>query len=153
MVDIAYYTELNLQICKFVRKRRNCCENSTYALDEKICDHFCSRRKAANFCHPDVKAFCRTPISLIQGRSWIKIVIYCSGIVKAPRIESKILGCLVYLLQQQYWRKGKVRSSVNHAKDWLEHSFSLQCVYISWWWSILVWSGLSWPNICWSGLG
>ena len=39
MVYIAYFTDLILQICD-------------YALDKKFDCHFCSRRKAAKFCHP-----------------------------------------------------------------------------------------------------
>ena len=53
MVYIAYFTELNLQICDYVQKRRICRENCKYALDENFHDHFCPRRKAAKFCHPD----------------------------------------------------------------------------------------------------
>jgi len=48
---MAYYTELNLQICDYAQKRRICRENGKNALDHA---HFCLRRKAANFCHPDV---------------------------------------------------------------------------------------------------
>ena len=35
-VWIAYYTELNLQICNYVQKRPICRENSKYEFDEKI---------------------------------------------------------------------------------------------------------------------
>ena len=52
MVCIAYYTEIDWQICKFAQKRRICRENSKYALDEYLYTLFCPRRKAANFCHP-----------------------------------------------------------------------------------------------------
>ena len=52
MVYIAYFTELNLQICYYAQKRRTYQENSKYARDEIFCGHFCPRRKAANFCHP-----------------------------------------------------------------------------------------------------
>ena len=51
MVFITYYTELDLQICNYMQKRRICRKNSKYALDENFYDHFCPRRKAANFCH------------------------------------------------------------------------------------------------------
>ena len=51
MVCIAYYTELNLQICNYAQKRRICRDNSKYALDENFHGNFCPRRKAANFCH------------------------------------------------------------------------------------------------------
>ena len=51
MVYIAYFTELNLQICDYAQKRRICRENCKYALDENFHGHFCSRRKAAKFCH------------------------------------------------------------------------------------------------------
>ena len=53
MVHIAYITELNLQICNYVQKRRICRENCKYAFDENFHGHFCPRRKAAMFCHPD----------------------------------------------------------------------------------------------------
>ena len=52
MVYIAYYTELNLQICNSAQKQRICRENSKYASDENLYGHFLPRRKAANFCHP-----------------------------------------------------------------------------------------------------
>ena len=51
MVYIAYFTELNLQICDFALKRR-ICHICKYALDENFHGHFCARRKAAKFCHP-----------------------------------------------------------------------------------------------------
>ena len=53
MVYIAYFTELILQICDFAQKRRICRENCKYVLDEHFHGHFCPRRKAAKFCHPD----------------------------------------------------------------------------------------------------
>ena len=52
---IAYFTELNLQICNFAQKWRICRENCNYALDENFQGHFCPRRKAAKFCHPGEK--------------------------------------------------------------------------------------------------
>ena len=53
IVYIAYFTELNLQICDYAQKQRICRENCQYAFDEKFHGHFCPRRNAANFCHPD----------------------------------------------------------------------------------------------------
>ena len=41
-----YFTELNLQICKYAQKRQICRNNSKHELD------FCSHQQAANFCHP-----------------------------------------------------------------------------------------------------
>ena len=55
MVYIAYFTELNLQICDYAQQRRICCKNCKYALDEHFHGHFCPRRKAAKFCHPGLK--------------------------------------------------------------------------------------------------
>ena len=53
MVYIAYYTELNFQICKYAQKHRICHENSKYALDENVMAIFAlAERKAANFGHP-----------------------------------------------------------------------------------------------------
>ena len=52
MVYIAYCTELNLQVCNYAQKRWICRKNSQHAPDENFYDHFCSCRKAANFCHP-----------------------------------------------------------------------------------------------------
>ena len=52
MVCIAYYTELNVQICNYAQKQRICRENSKHALDESFYGHFCPRRNAANSCHP-----------------------------------------------------------------------------------------------------
>ena len=51
-VYIAYVTELILQICDYVQKRRIFRENSKYVPHENFCGHFCPRQKAANFCHP-----------------------------------------------------------------------------------------------------
>ena len=42
MVYIAYFTELNLQICDYAQKWRICRENCKYRLYEKV----------AMFCHP-----------------------------------------------------------------------------------------------------
>ena len=53
VVYIAYYTELDLQICNYSPKRRIC---RVYS-NENFCGHFCSRRKAANFCHSVYKEF------------------------------------------------------------------------------------------------
>ena len=52
MVYIAYFTELNLQICDYSPKRHICREICKYAFDENFHGHFCPRRKAAKFCHP-----------------------------------------------------------------------------------------------------
>ena len=52
MVYIAYFTDLNLQICDYAQKQRNCRKNCKYAFDENLHGHFCPRRKAANYCHP-----------------------------------------------------------------------------------------------------
>ena len=43
MVYIAYFTELNLQICDYVQKRRICRENCKYALDKNFHGPFCPR--------------------------------------------------------------------------------------------------------------
>ena len=43
MVYIAYFTELNLQICNYEQKRRICRGNCKYALDENFHCLFCSR--------------------------------------------------------------------------------------------------------------
>ena len=40
MVHIAYYAELNLQLCNYAQKRRSCRENSKYAPDESFVDIF-----------------------------------------------------------------------------------------------------------------
>ena len=53
MVYIAYFTELNLQICDYAQKRRICRENCKFVFDENFHGHFCPPRKAAKFCHPD----------------------------------------------------------------------------------------------------
>ena len=41
MVYIAYFTELNLQICDYAQKQHICRENCKYALDENLYGHFC----------------------------------------------------------------------------------------------------------------
>ena len=40
MVYIAYYTELNLQICNFTQKLRICRENRKYAFDKNFYAQF-----------------------------------------------------------------------------------------------------------------
>ena len=55
MVYIAYFTELILQICDYAQKRRIRRKNCKYALDKNFHCHFCFRRKAAKFCHPNDK--------------------------------------------------------------------------------------------------
>ena len=52
MVCIAYYTELNVQICNHVQQQHICRENSKHALDESFYGHFFPRQKAASFCYP-----------------------------------------------------------------------------------------------------
>ena len=54
MVYIAYFTELNLQICDYEQKQRIRRENSKSAHDKSFYGHFCPCRNAANFCHPVV---------------------------------------------------------------------------------------------------
>ena len=58
MVYIAYFTELILQICDYAQKRRIdlCIWRENF--DENFHCHFCSRRKAAKFCHPEVNLVC-----------------------------------------------------------------------------------------------
>ena len=46
--------KLNLQVCNYAQKRRICRKNSEYAPDENSYAHFCSRRKADNFCQPEL---------------------------------------------------------------------------------------------------
>ena len=41
------------QICNYAQQQHICRENSKYTHDESFYGHFCLRRKAANFCHPD----------------------------------------------------------------------------------------------------
>ena len=45
MVYIAYYTELNLQICNYTQIRRICREKSKYALGESFYGRFCPRSR------------------------------------------------------------------------------------------------------------
>ena len=54
MVYIAYHTESDLQVYNYEQKRRICRKNSEYAPYENFYGHFCSRGKAANFCHPEL---------------------------------------------------------------------------------------------------
>ena len=66
MVYIAYFTELNLQICDYAQKRRICRENCKYVLDENFHGHFCPRRKAAKFCHPECRYFAKYAIHVAK---------------------------------------------------------------------------------------
>ena len=76
MVYIAYYTELNLQIGDYAQKRRIWCENCKYALDENFHSYFCSRPKAAKFCHP------------AQSLHWM-----CSTFLRANRWSIQCSDC------------------------------------------------------------
>ena len=67
MVYIAYFTELDLQICNYAQKQRICCENCKYGLDENFHGHFCPQQKAANFCHPVFIQLLESPIFLSGG--------------------------------------------------------------------------------------
>ena len=40
MIHIAYFSELNLQVCNYAQKRRICHENCKYVLDERFHGHF-----------------------------------------------------------------------------------------------------------------
>ena len=55
MVYIAYLTELDLQICNYAQKRHIYREIVNTRLTKFVwpIGHFCPRRKAANFCHPE----------------------------------------------------------------------------------------------------
>ena len=50
--DGGILSQLILQICDYVQKRRIRRENCKYVLDENFHCNFCSRQKAAKFCHP-----------------------------------------------------------------------------------------------------
>ena len=52
MEYIAYYTELNWQVCNYAQKGHICRKIIEYASDKNLYGHFCFRRKAANFCYP-----------------------------------------------------------------------------------------------------
>ena len=65
VVYIAYYTELNLQLCNYAQKRRICRENS----NENFYGHFCFRRKA-NFCHSVNKEFRNSHATLRHKPKW-----------------------------------------------------------------------------------
>ena len=67
MVYNAYFTELNLQICDYAQKRRICRENCKYVMDENFHGHFCPRRKAAKFCHPDEWVYHQAKIIGFEG--------------------------------------------------------------------------------------
>ena len=56
--EIAYSSELNLQICNYAQNRRICRKISKYTPDEHFDAHFCPHRKATNFCHPGLEEGC-----------------------------------------------------------------------------------------------
>ena len=86
MVYIAYYTELNLQICNYA-KRRICRENCKFALDESFHGHFCPWRKAAKLCHPGLRQhYWNTEMNTAQYFSkWIHRVSQKSDFQNAAR--------------------------------------------------------------------
>ena len=67
LVYIAYFTELILQICDYAQKRRIWREKCKYALDDNLHCHFCSRRKAAKFCHPEYRCVAQFRKSSIES--------------------------------------------------------------------------------------
>ena len=52
MVYIAYFTELNLQICDYAQKQRICRKNCKYALDKSFHGHFCPLTKGCQILPP-----------------------------------------------------------------------------------------------------
>ena len=62
-VYLAYYTELNVQICNYAQKQRICRKNI------KFDGHFCPRRKAANFCHRGVRKVFQVVLICILRRT------------------------------------------------------------------------------------
>ena len=84
MVYIAYYAELNLQICNYVQKRRiHIHENNKFAPDEIFFGHFWPRQKAANFCHPGLG--CNHPLNS-----------HSSYFPNPLTFGKKITACLLY---------------------------------------------------------
>ena len=80
MVYIAYFTELNLQICDNAQKRRICRENCKYAFDENFHGHFCPRRwlpSSATLCHNinDIYAKNITMIPGIMGEELVELLL------------------------------------------------------------------------------
>ena len=72
IVYIAYFTELNLQICDYAQKPHIWRENCKYALDENFHCDFGSRRKAAKFCHPVtnyhyIQVWCALVLAVLYG--------------------------------------------------------------------------------------
>ena len=82
MVNIAYFTELNLQIWEYAQKRRICREICKYALDENFHGHFCPRRKAAKFCHPGLLEYVMTTSCYIFSANIYKMWFHINEIVQ-----------------------------------------------------------------------
>ena len=105
MVYIAYFTDLILQIRNYAQKRRIWRENCKYALEENFHCHFCSRRKAAKFCHPGCVC---DQLCLWWAKSYsTDMSTYCetlslSCLWRAPRY---VLICLYYTAITREWPK------------------------------------------------
>ena len=76
-----------------MQKRRICCDNCKYALDERFHGHFCPRRKPAKSCHPGMH-ISGTPPSLPINCLYVCLVpILASGICFVH--SSRHLVCII----------------------------------------------------------
>ena len=100
MVYIAYFTELNLQICNNVQKRGICRKNCKHALDENFHCQFCSRRKASKFCHPASAIYCMPSSSIIFSKIFSKVFWLILGIFHAKSVRDifKVFSKIFYMV-------------------------------------------------------
>ena len=72
MLYVAYYTELNLQICNYTQKRCICRENSKYVPDENLVEfggHFYIHQKVAT---PRKSAFSQNTLRIQNSNRAMK---------------------------------------------------------------------------------
>ena len=93
MVYIAYFIELNLQICDYAQKRRICRKNCNYAFDENFHGHFCPPRKAAKFCHPVPSYVLTTEFLLKVGKT------FWDSLISKGDSKNEILCTYVLIIQ------------------------------------------------------
>ena len=95
MVYIAYFTELNLQICDYAQKRRICRENCNYALDENFHGHFCPPTKGCQVLPPWSWLNMWNDKSCKIQHSICKFC-HCKSISPWPRTKTMCLGKLTW---------------------------------------------------------
>ena len=90
MVHIAYFTELNLQICDYAQKRRFCRKNCKYGLDENFHGHFAPDERLSS------SAILVDKMDFLTSFSWF-LVLFSFVTIKIPRFLSEFLSLCFFV--------------------------------------------------------